>query len=1591
MIKKNETSLYIIDNEYNLLSFNENLRSLFPNIERKMKCYKIMNNENAPCKNCPLNSGYSSGLYYNSILNRVVSVSSTEIIYNNVVATALIGTAYNDDINFDNEESYVIFEINNDFSLSLLHAVKPFINKRFISIDDVIDYLSIIIFPLDRKKLLIFFDKNNLNDKTENFRLIDNSIEFTYDFNIKTLPNDSKILTMRLIKKADSIQDVRKIHNLTKLYYQNYYFDLVLDFLDNSKTHSMIAIDIKDFKMFNEWYGESEGDLFLSFISKKLLEIASKLLSFSGYIQADNFVSIVEDDKVDSFIEILTNEIKKYKNGDSFLLKFGIYKINDYSISPRSMYDRAAIAISNINQNKNICYYQKNMLFEIENEHILTRDIERGLSENEFCFYLQPQCNMYTGKIVSAEALVRWKHKDYGLIPPIKFIPLLEKTGGIIELDKYVWKEVFIWIRKIIDKNIQPVPISLNVSRVDMELFDVPKYLKNLSEKYKISPELIEIEITESAYSSKIKETEEIVRKLHEYGFKIAMDDFGSGYSSLNMLNKINIDILKLDMKFLDFDEQHLRKGINILESVINMIKNMRTPIIIEGVETDKEEAALIEMGCRFAQGYFYHKPMPVDQFEELLFEAINMDYSGVYYHSNEKFHLKDFFLSNLYSDTLLNNVLGPVAEFKVQNNEISIYRINNPFYELFINENLYDEEFRKNISHIIHKDDFNNLLNSLNEAKKNPITGSLIDFRVYNFDKIKWLHTKIFYLKKDSNNKDHYIGCFEDITINKEKDNEIRRLNNLNNAILSLEKIKSWEYSFETDIFKIYFYDKEPLIINDTSINIRNGNIVPKEYNFISESIFNRINNLENSFTYEFPVLFNGITKWCQVKFNVIFENDKPKYIFGLYRNISELIKKRFENTSKSKLLLALRNMSHGRIIVNLNTDLIYHSKIDKSDVELINIKRFSRFLEIVEERYINNNSKNRIKELLDTKLLITEYYGKRNFKSFDYITKDGIIKRVCVYLKQFDDSNDIYGYFYFINLDKKIKNQNFASVSNDLFPYLSVDYINLKADCNQLLVDLLHFNTKDELLSNIDKMMKGVFKKEDILALKNTRSLLKNVGDCQSCEFEYRLDDGNIINIYMLTKLLENSNNEKYYLSTYLDVTNNKLFEKALLNTTFIENVDSGIAELANRFSIEDKVMFSSISSIYSTSFFVNTYNNLGTNIYSTYNKLMNYQSLNYDQIRNIYLEKVSSIDKDIFINNTSIHVIKNNLKCVNDRNSFIYRAIDENGNEYWEKASFFAAGFNHNNELNSFVVTIEDINEYKVQIDNLSYSTRYFKDLFFQASKELYKYIFRFKTIKEELSSISINNNEIIEKKLEYSIDDFINYFDNRLDKNIMSYIKKNFSKEEINKANIGSTKQFKIDYINDLGVHVYYKVLVHFSMDNEKIITAYVIDETKDEIELRNFKIKSEIDELTGLLNRRRFETDINNKFINYSQITIVFFDVNNLKYINDEYGHENGDIVIKNCASCLKNLIDDETFGYRYGGDEFVLVTTNKNKEEIENLVIEEINKLELKDKNSRIKSSLSFGISYGMGKWIFSDLLKEADENMYLYKKEHKK
>lgn len=248
-------------------------------------------------------------------------------------------------------------------------------------------------------------------------------------------------------------------------------------------------------------------------------------------------------------------------------------------------------------------------------------DINRAFDDNEFCFYLQPKCNAVTGAIVGAEALARWNYPKYGVISPGRFVPALEQAGQISRLDMFVWRSVVRMLARWEREGRNLVPISVNVSMVDIDQMDVADTLTGLLNEYDVDARLLQAEITESAVARNLSKVESTIRKLHADNIAVLMDDFGSAYSSLNMLKDINVDVIKLDMKFIDLDEDNASKGLKIVESVVNMARKLRLLVIAEGAQTKQQVDQLLSVGCRYIQGYYFHEPLPVGRMEKLLAE----------------------------------------------------------------------------------------------------------------------------------------------------------------------------------------------------------------------------------------------------------------------------------------------------------------------------------------------------------------------------------------------------------------------------------------------------------------------------------------------------------------------------------------------------------------------------------------------------------------------------------------------------------------------------------------------------------------------------------------------------------------------------------------------------------------------------------------------------------------------------------------------------------------------------------------------------------------------------------------------------------
>jgi len=454
----------------------------------------------------------------------------------------------------------------------------------------------------------------------------------------------------------------------------------------------VVAVDLEQFKLFNEWYGREKGDLLLAKLGAMLGTVEQNTGGLACYFGQDDFALFIpwEQDKMEKIFADIHALIKEYGTSVGFMPALGVCRVEDGG-TIEDLYDRAAVAARHAkgNYHTRIRLFDPTMYAKTDADYRILSEFQRALQERELFIVLQPQCRTAGGKVVGAESLVRWRKADGSMVSPGVFVPVLERYGFIPDLDKYVWEEVCTWQRRWIDAGNTPLPVSVNVSQIDIYTIDVPDHFARLLEKYGLPVDVVKIEITESAYvdNDRVVDT---VRRLREKGFLVLMDDFGSGYSSLNMLRNLSVDIIKLDAHFLRMNGED-RKGMQIMESVVNLARTMGVPIIVEGVETQEELDFITGLDCQYVQGFFFYRPMPVPDYEKLIASPENIDNSGFFLSAKEKLRMRDLLYQNVLSDEMLNSILGPAGILEDRGGQLSITAYNHRLYDLLGAERIRD------------------------------------------------------------------------------------------------------------------------------------------------------------------------------------------------------------------------------------------------------------------------------------------------------------------------------------------------------------------------------------------------------------------------------------------------------------------------------------------------------------------------------------------------------------------------------------------------------------------------------------------------------------------------------------------------------------------------------------------------------------------------------------------------------------------------------------------------------------------------------------------------------------------------------------
>lgn len=408
---------------------------------------------------------------------------------------------------------------------------------------------------------------------------------------------------------------------ITGLYNRERFFEVAAELIKKQPERKcrIVCSDIKDFKLVNDMYGDETGNQVLRYEADLIKEYAGSNAVY-GRISGDRFAMCIPEEYFDekSFVSQIS-KLKEMFNRSNYHMHVyvGVYDVVDINEAVGTMCDKALISIDNIkgDYHQIISYYDWKLLDHEMQKRQLVGEFEKAVSDEQFCIYLQPQTDRY-GKCYGSEALVRWKHPERGLIMPGDFIEPLEEAGLIYRLDEFVWELAVRQLKAWKDAGREDMYISVNISARDFYYIDVYESITVLVEEYGVSPSALRLELTETALASDITEIMELLRRLKNKGFVIEIDDFGSGYSSLNLLKDICADVVKIDREFLR-ETENAKRSKDILEVIISLSKKMNMTVVAEGVETEQQVNMLADMGCEIFQGYYFSKPIPLEDFEK--------------------------------------------------------------------------------------------------------------------------------------------------------------------------------------------------------------------------------------------------------------------------------------------------------------------------------------------------------------------------------------------------------------------------------------------------------------------------------------------------------------------------------------------------------------------------------------------------------------------------------------------------------------------------------------------------------------------------------------------------------------------------------------------------------------------------------------------------------------------------------------------------------------------------------------------------------------------------------------------------------------
>ena len=445
------------------------------------------------------------------------------------------------------------------------------------------------------------------------------------------MPSIIKARVRRIIELSEGrniIQATEKDY-LTGLYAREFFFEYAsrLEVSGQDSRMDAVVIDLDRFHVINSLYGRSFGNSVLKTLATTLLPFIEQSNGIASRFENDIFYVLCEhNDSYDQMAEKICSDLKSLSTSIRFSVRIGVLPDVNRSTSLMQQFETARNACNSLksDRKRSVAFYSEEMHKRELLEERLLDEMQTALDEHQFVVWFQPKFSIRGDKPVlcSSEALVRWKHPELGMVSPGVFIPLFERNALIQKLDQYVWNEAAKQVAKLKAKHGVSVPVSVNVSRIDLFDNDLKQTLVGILQENGLSFNDYLLEITESAYSEDASQLLESIRSLRDVGFRIEMDDFGSGYSSLNSLAEMPVDVIKLDMSFTRRIHEN-KTMLRVVQLIVEMAKSIGTLVVAEGVETEVQYQLLKQAGCDCVQGYFFSKPLPAADFEAFVDERV--------------------------------------------------------------------------------------------------------------------------------------------------------------------------------------------------------------------------------------------------------------------------------------------------------------------------------------------------------------------------------------------------------------------------------------------------------------------------------------------------------------------------------------------------------------------------------------------------------------------------------------------------------------------------------------------------------------------------------------------------------------------------------------------------------------------------------------------------------------------------------------------------------------------------------------------------------------------------------------------------------